>query len=314
VADHSAWDNAWIANTSWYKQDGNGNIISPSGFNDVAAFNFNSGPMRLAQISAMKYWILTANIDGYRCDDADGPPADFWTQAIDTLNKFTNRRLVLFAEGSQSAQFTAGFQMNNAFSFYSSLKSIFGGGTPASLFSTNLTENGTVPTGSFKIRYSTNHDDTSSDGSEITIYGGTQGATAAFVLSAYMSGVPEIYNGQEVGNAVKINFFNNTAIDWTINPAMTAEFKRIISIRANHEAIKTGNLTSYVDANVVAFEKVLGADDVLVLVNVRNTANTFSLPAGLQNSTWINAETKANITLSTSVTLQAYNYLILSKN
>lgn len=29
-------------------------------------------------IKAMKYWILEANVDGYRCDFASGVPIDFW--------------------------------------------------------------------------------------------------------------------------------------------------------------------------------------------------------------------------------------------
>ena len=81
VADHTSWDNAWISNKSWYKQDASGNIIIPPGTNyqDVAALNYNSTAMRSAMIKAMKYWVLTANVDGYRCDYADAVPADFWT-------------------------------------------------------------------------------------------------------------------------------------------------------------------------------------------------------------------------------------------
>lgn len=33
--------------------------------------------MRMAMIDAMKYWVLTANIDGFHCDYADGIPVDF---------------------------------------------------------------------------------------------------------------------------------------------------------------------------------------------------------------------------------------------
>ena len=68
VANHTAWDNPWIDSTKWYTQDGNGNIISPAGTNwaDVADLNFSNQNMRLEMIKAMRYWILTANIDGYK--------------------------------------------------------------------------------------------------------------------------------------------------------------------------------------------------------------------------------------------------------
>ncbi|RYD93654.1 MAG: alpha-amylase, partial [Sphingobacteriales bacterium] len=52
VANHTSWDNAWIANKAWYQQDANGNIISPVGTNwaDVAALNFSNAAMRTAMI------------------------------------------------------------------------------------------------------------------------------------------------------------------------------------------------------------------------------------------------------------------------
>ena len=77
--------NSWISNTSWYVKNSSGVIQSPNGRNDVAQLNFSNFEMRKAMIKAMKYWVYTANCDGFRCDYADGPPADFWKQAIDTL-------------------------------------------------------------------------------------------------------------------------------------------------------------------------------------------------------------------------------------
>ena len=82
VANHTAWDNPWISNTSWYTQV-NGEIIHPAGTNwlDVADLNYSNTEMRQAMISAMKYWIEDIYIDGFRCDAADWIPFDFWKQA-----------------------------------------------------------------------------------------------------------------------------------------------------------------------------------------------------------------------------------------
>ncbi len=77
VANHTSWDNAWItAHPEWYTKDASGNITIPAGTNwaDVADLNFSNADMREAMIDAMKYWILIANIDGFRCDYADGVP------------------------------------------------------------------------------------------------------------------------------------------------------------------------------------------------------------------------------------------------
>ncbi len=317
VADHTSWDNAWIANKSWYKQDGSGNIISPpnTNFTDVAALNYNSTAMRTAMIRAMKYWVLTANVDGYRCDYADAIPDDFWTQAIDTLNNIKNHKLIFLAEGTNGSEITDGFQMGYAFSFYSTIKGVFAGTqSPSSIFTTNSSEIASLPSQGVKLRYITNHDDASSDGSTITEYNGKQGALAAFVIAAYLNGVPLIYDSQEVGYPNTINFFTNVPVDYTANPDMVAAYKQIIAFRSAHEAIKTGTLAVYNDANIIAFEKTSGTDDVLVLVNATNNTVNYNVPAALQNTTWINGFTNTSVTFSNQLSIQPYGYVVLKKN
>ena len=88
VANHTAWDHPWIANKEWYVQDSSGNIKYPRNWRDVAQLNFNNKDLRLALIRSMKSWVYKANIDGFRCDYADGPPVDFWKQALDSLKTF----------------------------------------------------------------------------------------------------------------------------------------------------------------------------------------------------------------------------------
>lgn len=317
VADHTSWDNAWIANKSWYKQDGSGNIISPpnTNFTDVAALNYNSTAMRTAMIRAMKYWVLTANMDGFRCDYADAIPDDFWTQAIDTLNNIKTHKLIFLAEGTNGSEITDGFQMGYAFSFYSTIKGVFAGTqSPSSIFTTNSSEIASLPSQGVKLRYITNHDDASSDGSTITEYNGKQGALAAFIIAAYLDGVPLIYDSQEVGYPNAINFFTNVPVDYTANPDMVAAYKQIIAFRSAHEAIKTGTLAVYNDANIIAFEKTSGTDDVLILVNATNNTVNYNVPAALQNTTWINGFTNASITFSNQLSIQPYGYVVLKKN
>jgi glycosidase len=317
VANDTSWDNAWTSNKSWYLQDGNGNIIYPPGTNytDVAALNYNSVPMRTAMIRAMKYWIFTANIDGYRCDFADNIPGDFWTQALDTLSTIKTHKLIYLAEGTKSSEISSGFQIDYAFSYYSTLKGVYAGTqAPSSIFTTNSTEIGSIPATGTKMRYITNHDDASSDGSTLKVYNGKQGALAAFVVAAYMDGIPMVYDSQEVGYPGAINFFTDVPVDYTANPDIVAAYKQILAFRAAHEAVKTGTLTQYNDPAVIAFEKTSGTDDVLILVNVTNSAVNFTVPPALQNTTWINGISKASVILPAQFSFSAYQYIILSKN
>jgi glycosidase len=111
----------------WYLQDSTGNIISPpkTGWNDVAQLNFKNKDMRRAMINDMKYWLLAANVDGFRCDYSDGPPYDFWKEAFDTLKRVPNHKLLLLSEGSRSDHFAAGFDYNFGFNFFGNLKAIY---------------------------------------------------------------------------------------------------------------------------------------------------------------------------------------------
>lgn len=114
VANHTSWDNAWIANKEWYTQDEAGNIIFPAGtgWKDVADLNFDNQEMRLAMIEAMKFWVTEIGIDGFRCDAADFVPFDFWKQALDSLRAIPDRSLLMLAEGKRRDHFEAGFDMN----------------------------------------------------------------------------------------------------------------------------------------------------------------------------------------------------------
>ncbi|MEY3598605.1 MAG: hypothetical protein RL521_1027, partial [Bacteroidota bacterium] len=134
VANHTAWDNAWVtAHPDWYTQDANGNIIWPAGTNwqDVADLNYDNNEMRLAMIDALKFWVMEANVDGYRCDHADGVPNDFWQSAIDELRALPNRKLIFLAEGSGVGLLNAGFDMTFGWDFYNGLKNVYNG-SPAS--------------------------------------------------------------------------------------------------------------------------------------------------------------------------------------
>ncbi len=315
VANHTSWDNSWIENTSWYSKDNSGNIVSPNGWNDVAQLNFANTEMRKAMIKAMKYWVLTANCDGFRCDYSDGPPADFWKQAIDTLRNIKTHKLLLLAEGTRAANFTSGFNFNFGFNFYGQIKSIYSNSQPVTnIDNLNASEYAGAGESNMVVRYTTNHDVNSSDGTPLDLFGGNPGSMAAFVVAAYMKGVPMIYNGQEVGTPYKLTFpFTGTIINWSLNSGMVAEYKKIIAFRNSSTAIRRGTLVSYSNADVCAFTKTSGTQTVFVLSNLRNANKTFTLPAAVANSAWTDGFTGNSVSLNTELTLSPYSYLVLKK-
>ncbi len=316
AANHTAWDNPWIQNKTWYTQDASGNIIRPAGTNwaDVADLNYDNAEMRQAMIKAMKYWVLVANVDGYRCDAADYVPFDFWKQALDSLKQVPNRKLIFMAEGARVDHFNAGFQINFGWNFFDKNVAVFKTNQPASgYFQAHLGEYSIILTGAQKLRFTSNHDKDAWEDTPLGFFGGKDASMSAFVISSYLGGVPLIYNGQEVGCPVKLPFFSRSPIDWTTNPDMFAEYKQIMSIRAVHPAVHGGTLEYYADNDVAAFKRKKDNDEVVVMANTRNAAKTFTIPAALQNTTWKDAVSGASMTLDGSVNLGAYEYRILVK-
>ena len=317
VANHTSWDNAWIAaHPDWYLRDAAGTILSPPNTNylDVAQLNFNSAPMRLAMVAAMKSWVYTANVDGFRCDYADAPPADFWQQAVDTLRHVKTHKLLLLAEGTRSTSFTAGFDYSFGFSFYSNLRSVFSGGAATNLDAVNNSEYAGASGSQQVVRYTTNHDVNGSDGTPVTLFGGNAGAMSAFVIASCNKGVPMVYNGQEAGMTTPITFpFTSVKVAWGTHPDVTRAYQRLLTARAGSAALRYGTPVSYSTIAVCAFTKTAGAEQALVLANVRNATTQYLVPAALANTTWTNALQGGPVTVGTSVSLPPYGYLVLKK-
>ena len=314
VANHTAWDNPWITqHPEWYSQDGAGNIIIPPGtnWNDVADLNFSNATMRVNMIDAMKYWTLEANIDGFRCDYADGVPYSFWKQAIDSLNTIPNRNLIFLAEGTRADHYDAGFEMTYAWDFYTSIKNVFAGSVPSTIYTTNTSEYAGVPAGKRKLRFTTNHDQSAWEATPMTLFNGKAGATCASVITTYYNGVPLIYTGQEVGRVSTVPFFSNSPINWTVNLDMQQNYRDMLSFYSESDVSRYGTVVPYTANDVVCFKKVLNANQVLVIANVRNATTNYSIPTALLNSTWTNAITGAPVTIGSSLSLSAYQYLIL---
>lgn len=317
VANHTSFDNVWIPNTTWYLRNETGDIMNPPGQNwrDVAQLDFSNQEMRLEMIKTMKEWVLKANIDGFRCDYTDGPPFDFWKQAIDTLRNITTHRLLLLSEGSRSNHFTAGFDYNFGFGFFGNLKKIFRNTQPVkSLENFNISDFAGASDGQQIVRYTSNHDVNGSDGTPLDLFGGKKGSIAAFVVVAYMKGIPMIYNGQETGTPYRLTFpFTSTKIPWGTDPAMTAEYKKIVAFRNQSTAIRRGELTSFCTDDVCAFTKKHGTEQVLVLVNMRDSVVDFAVTPELAATSWMDAFNGGSLTLTQKISLQPYAYMVLRK-
>ena len=316
VANHTAFDHSWTKNKSWYKQDSTGKIISPpgTGWNDVAQLNFENKDMRMEMIKSMKFWLENANVDGFRCDYSDGPPFDFWKEAVASLRTASgNRKLLMLSEGTRADHFKAGFDYNFGFRFFENLKKIYEHGKSVrSIDSLNAADLKGASPGQQFVRYTSNHDVNSSDGTSLELFDGKDGELAAFVVVSYMQSIPMIYNGQEVGTPNRLTFpFTTSKIDWSINPEHTAAYKKILNFRKASETIRRGQLKTFSDNDVCVFTKQLGSKKVLVIANLRDKSLSYAIKSPLNNNSWKDAFSGKKQTLATSVSLAPYQYMVL---
>ena len=310
IANHSSWDNNWITeHPEWYTKDANGNIISPAcmGWNDVADLNFNSKEMRAAMIDAMTYWVKEANIDGFRCDYADGVPADFWKEALDAV-KTIDQDAVLLAEASDEKLLDCGFQMLYGWDFQSKLVDVFAGKrTVEKLYESHKGEYKNLTEGKDRLRFSTNHDKAMNEASPITMYKGERGAMAAFVIAAYMGGIPLIYSSQEIGYAKTLSFFNNTILDWNSNPSYTEEYQKVMRAYTESVEARGGEMTLYNTGNLVTIYYQGG---LMVTVNTTGADVQVKTPMERSGDKAVDMMTGKQENIPAALSLGAYEYKI----
>ena len=310
IANHSSWDNNWITeHPDWYTKDANGNIISPAGmgWNDVADLNFNSKEMRAAMIDAMTYWVKEANIDGFRCDYADGVPADFWKEALDAV-KAVDQDAVLLAEASDEKLLDCGFQMLYGWDFQSKLVDVFAGKrTVEKLYESHKGEYKNLAEGKDRLRFSTNHDKAMNEASPITMYKGERGAMAAFVIAAYMGGIPLIYSSQEIGYAKTLSFFNNTILDWNSNPSYTEEYQKVMRAYTESVEARGGEMTLYNTGNLVTIYYQGG---LMVTVNTTGADVQVKTPMERSGDKAVDMMTGNQENIPAALSLGAYEYKI----
>ena len=315
VANHTAWDHPWLKeHPDWYTHDEEADTIihpRPWDWYDVADLNYDNKDMRAAMIDAMKFWIVEVGIDGFRCDVADGVPADFWKDAIDELRMAAkDRQIVMLAEGKRSDNFTVGgFDMNYGWDYKDELVKVWKGAPVSDLIKADKAEYDSLPSGKVKMRFTTNHDH-SVDATPCKEFTNDRGAMAAYVASIFPHGGALIYGSQEVGYPEPINFFKFVPVDWTAKPEIYKEYQKLISLYNEHPALRKGNMTAYPDKDVFVFEKTDPAERFLIIANLRNEQKTINVPENWVGRQAQDQVSEESLHLEATLSLPPFQYYI----
>lgn len=311
IANHSALDHPWVEqHPDWYG--------TPSGdeknWNDVKPFNFNNRDMRAAMIDAMTYWMREADVDGFRCDFAQGCPDDFWKEAIDAI-RAVKKDAIMLAETSRTQLYDAGFDWMYSWAYLGAIQKVYAS-SPAALYSVSDKEMEETPKGKMRLRYVTNHD-ACSEKSNQECYKSQEGLLAASCFTYFLEGVPLIYSSQEIGYMQKINFCvpssSSVIMNWQTNPNTLAAYKDMM--RAYHETdTLRGGKREIIESNskVGAFTYTSDAGTLLVIINLSADSQTFATPQALINQTVKNHLTGKEERLVRNIELAAYEYKVVS--
>ena len=308
VANHSGWDNPWIANKSWYHTDGSGNIVAPNNdWLDVAWLNYKNQDMRRAMIDAMGYWVKTFDVDGFRADVAAGVPTDFWKQANTQLQAI--KPLFMLAEDQSSTSLLDdAFIANYNWELKDLVKAIADGSKGRTIFdavAANQVFN--YPTRSFPMNFITNHDENSWSGTEFERLGDAVSAMAALTFT--YPGMPLIYSGQEVGNTKRLAFFEKDLIPGlTVANSTTAFYTKLISLKTKNSALWNNSTAKLLPTpgnnnSVIAYSRSLGVNKVITVINATDKAQKVTLNLTKLTAPYYLFSTGKLATLKTTLTL-----------
>lgn len=309
VANHTAWDCSWITvHPDWYVRDAAGNIVSPSGWSDVAQLNFANADMRAAMKDAMLFWVEQLGIDGYRCDYADGVPHDFWSDVITAL-RAKNSDMIMLAETANPDYYADGFDMIYDWNSSTTISSAFNGGKLADVVKEATEALAKVPDGKSILRYVFNHD-VAADNNVATMFGAPEGVPAAYVLASMLNGTPMIYSSMDVeGLSGKLSFFNYLTLDFSTS--LSDEYKAINAAFKASAEVRRGELRDFSNSSVVCFTRAIPGHNLLVAVNTTGSEKSVKSPISLAGSTMTGLIDGKRVTVPVEISLELYSYTIL---
>ncbi|MDP1621702.1 MAG: alpha-amylase family glycosyl hydrolase [Bacteroidales bacterium] len=280
VANHTSWDNDLITkHPEWYKKDSTGNIVPPvTDWSDVAALDYSQQDLREYMTDALLYWIREADIDGYRCDVAGMMPVSFWHEAIPKLKQY--KPVFMLAEDASPKMHDTGyFDATYSWDLFHMMNQIAQKKKTAdkidSLFAA---EKKNFPADSYRMLFTSNHDENSWNGTEYERLGA--GARTFAVLTFTFPGIPLVYSGQESAMNKRLRFFDKDTISWGNYP-LESFYTTLMQLKKKNDLIASGDsggrfikVGSSNDKSVYAFLRKKGIRQIFVILNFSDTDQT----------------------------------------
>ena len=312
VPNHTATIATWVKTHPEYYKKSNGVMVHPNNYGDVYQLDYTNPALVEAMNDCLKFWIDQVDIDGYRCDYISSPeiPASYWTSTIPMLKSYkAGKEIVMlgesdFTDKNNERLKTVGFDYDYAWGFQTKLAGYGANNTyanPLKIYAQNLIKDSKTMNVS-RMVYLTNHDQNWNEKNKTLSakYGNNR-----YLLTVYVStiwGMSLVYNGQEIGGDQALSYFTDTKIDWSaVDYKMYNTIRTLSAIKHTQQALFDSSVpaenadVSFLttnDSQVLAYKRVAGNSEVLVVLNTAATAKKVSL-SGIQGeySLWLDSET-----------------------
>jgi len=317
VANHTSWDNKLITeHPDWYKKDAKGNIIPPvADWTDVAGLDYSSAGLRKYMTEALCFWVENAGIDGYRCDVAGMLPVSFWNKAIPEVKRI--KPIFMLAEWESPEMHDTAFDATYSWELYKLTNDIAAGKKTADKIDTVYSaEIKKFPVDAYRMRFTTNHDENSWNGTEYERFGPAAQTFAVFCFT--FPGFPLIYTGQESAMNKRLRFFDKDTVPWGTYP-LQSFYTALCNLKKTNKALQNGNAGSTFakirndqEKSVYAFTREKGNNKILVILNLSPKPVTVTFPDGIPPDNWVPVFDKEKLRpgMTRSMQLKAWEYKV----
>lgn len=321
VANHTGWDHVWtVTNPEFFLKDSDGNFKIASGMDDIIELDYSNATMRNKMIEAMKFWILEADIDGFRCDLASWVQLDFWQQAKPELDALKPLLWLGEFDELENPEYGEIFDISYSWKWMHKTEEYYQQNLPLNDLKQLLIQYSELGDQSMRAWFTTNHDENSWNGTEYEKYGFIAKPLAVFSIT--WNGVPLMYSGQELPNLKRLEFFEKDVIEWDGQFQMASFYETLLKLKATNPALRGGDpdvttffLATSADDKILSYLRKNGADEVLVVLNMSKETVHFSIEDNLINGEFsdVFSDKKWDFSINHFFNMQPSEFAVLIK-